>query len=99
MTPAAFDPATLDVASPEHYERNGYPHPEWTWLRKHAPIFWYDRENVGFEWRQSAPESVVYATASAGNGNGGHDMTGYLGLDWSREPERLEELLEYLKTL
>ena len=38
-----FDPEALDIATPEHYERNGYPHPEWTWLRRHAPVFWYDR--------------------------------------------------------
>ena len=50
MTNPDFDPATLDVASPEHYERNGYPHPEWTWLRKHAPVFWYERENVEPFW-------------------------------------------------
>ena len=34
-----FDPATLDVATGEHYEQNGYPHREWTWLRRHAPVF------------------------------------------------------------
>jgi cholest-4-en-3-one 26-monooxygenase len=50
VTNPDFDPATLDVASPEHYERNGYPHPEWTWLRKHAPVFWYERENVEPFW-------------------------------------------------
>ena len=50
MTLRAFDPATLDVASPEHYERNGYPHPEWTWLREHAPVFWYERDNVEPFW-------------------------------------------------
>jgi cytochrome P450 len=42
-----FDPGTLDIASPEKYQREGYPHAEWTWLRKHAPVFWYDRP--GFE--------------------------------------------------
>jgi len=42
----ALDPATLDVITPEHYERHGYPHPEWTWLRRHAPVFWYERPNV-----------------------------------------------------
>jgi cholest-4-en-3-one 26-monooxygenase len=36
----------LDIITPEHYERNGYPHREWTYLRKHAPVFWYDRPNV-----------------------------------------------------
>jgi cytochrome P450 len=37
---------TLDIISPEHYEQSGYPHREWTYLRKHAPVFWYDRPNV-----------------------------------------------------
>jgi len=46
----SFDAATLDVASPEHYERNGYPHAEWRWLRKHHPVFWYDRPNVEPFW-------------------------------------------------
>jgi cytochrome P450 len=45
-----IDPATLDVATSEHYEQNGYPHPEWTWLRRHAPVFWYDRPNVDPFW-------------------------------------------------
>ena len=30
----AFDLATIDVISPEHYERNGYPHREWRYLRR-----------------------------------------------------------------
>jgi cholest-4-en-3-one 26-monooxygenase len=47
---AEFDPATLDVATSEHYERHGYPHPEWTWLRQHAPVFWYERPNVDPFW-------------------------------------------------
>jgi cytochrome P450 len=37
---------TLDIISPEHYEQHGYPHREWAYLRKHAPVFWYDRPNV-----------------------------------------------------
>ena len=41
---------TLDIISPEHYERNGYPHAEWTWLRQHAPVFWYDRPNIEPFW-------------------------------------------------
>ena len=45
-----FDPATLDIATPEHYEHHGYPHPEWTWLRRHDPVFWYDRPNVDPFW-------------------------------------------------
>jgi hypothetical protein len=28
-----FDPRTLDIVSPEKYQREGYPHAECTWLR------------------------------------------------------------------
>jgi cholest-4-en-3-one 26-monooxygenase len=34
-----FDPATIDVISPDHYVAHGYPHAEWKWLRRHAPVF------------------------------------------------------------
>ena len=59
MIAPAFDPATLDVATPEHYETNGYPHPEWTWLRRHAPVFWYDRPNVEPFWAITRHADII----------------------------------------
>ena len=50
MPDAELDLATLDIASPEHFERNGYPHREWAYLRRHAPVFWYERDNVDPFW-------------------------------------------------
>ena len=55
----AFDPTTIDVATPEHYERNGYPHPEWTWLRQNAPVFWYDRPNVEPFWAITKHADII----------------------------------------
>src|SRR6185295_1802617 len=57
--PPDFDPTTLDVASPEHYERNGYPHAEWTWLRHRAPVFWYDRPNVEPFWAITKHADII----------------------------------------
>jgi cytochrome P450 len=54
-----LDPATLDIASPEHYERNGYPHSEWTWLRRHAPVFWYQRSNVEPFWAITKHADII----------------------------------------
>ncbi len=34
---------TLDIITPDHYARNGYPHKEWAYLRKHAPVFRCER--------------------------------------------------------
>ena len=59
MTERALDPATLDLATPEHYERHGYPHAEWTWLRRHAPVFWYDRPNVEPFWAITKHADII----------------------------------------
>jgi cholest-4-en-3-one 26-monooxygenase len=54
-----FDLDTLDIMSPEHYERGGYPHAEWTHLRMHAPVFWYERENVDPFWAVTKHADIV----------------------------------------
>ena len=54
-----INPATLDVATPEHYERNGYPHDEWRWLRRHDPVFWYDRANVDPFWAITKHADII----------------------------------------
>jgi len=59
VTARAFDSETLDLASPEHYELNGYPHAEWTWLRRHAPVFWYDRPNVEPFWAITKHADII----------------------------------------
>ena len=33
-----IDPTHLDVIDPAKYEREGYPHADWAWLRRHDPI-------------------------------------------------------------
>ncbi len=59
MNEPAIDPATLDVASPEHYEQHGYPHAEWTWIRRHDPVFWYDRPNVEPFWAITKHADII----------------------------------------
>jgi cytochrome P450 len=54
-----FDPRTLDIVSPEKYQREGYPHAEWTWLRKHAPVFWYDRPGFDPFWAITKHADIV----------------------------------------
>jgi len=58
-TEQTFDPVTLDLVTPEHYERHGYPHPEWTWLRRHDPVFWYERPNVEPFWAITKHADIV----------------------------------------
>lgn len=69
--------------------------------------FLYDEKQVGFNWKDSRGDyasrpvvgTVLYNTSLQGNGNVGHDDLQHLGLDWKKNPLKLKELLEYLKTL
>src|SRR5262245_46453536 len=54
-----FNPATLDIASPEHFEQSGYPHAEWSWLRRHAPVHWYERSNVDPFWAITKHSDII----------------------------------------
>ena len=38
-----FSLDTIEIVSPDHYQKNGYPHAEWTYLRKHHPVFYIER--------------------------------------------------------
>jgi len=58
-TEQTFDPVTLDLVTPEHYEHHGYPHPEWTWLRRHDPVFWYERPNVEPFWAITKHADII----------------------------------------
>jgi cytochrome P450 len=37
-TQQSYSLDTIDIITPDHYAKNGYPHPEWTWLRRNAPV-------------------------------------------------------------
>jgi cholest-4-en-3-one 26-monooxygenase len=50
---------TLDIATPAHYEQGGYPHREWAYLRRHAPVFWYERDNVEPFWAVTRHADIV----------------------------------------
>ena len=55
-----FDLRTIDVISPEHYERNGYPHAEWKYLRRHAPVFrCAGRSNVDDFWAITKHADII----------------------------------------
>jgi len=56
-----FDLSTIDIASPEHYEHNGYPHREWAYLRRHAPLFWYERPQFDPFWVVTKHSDVVWS--------------------------------------
>ncbi len=55
----AFDPKNLDVISSAHYERNGYPFPEWAWLRKHDPVAWIEHPEFDPFWAITKHSDII----------------------------------------
>ncbi len=59
MQAQALSVDTLDIITPDHYAKNGYPHREWTLLRREAPVYWYDRPNVEPFWAITKHADIV----------------------------------------
>ena len=88
MAARNLDPATLDVVSPEYYQRNGYPHPEWTWLRHHAPVFWYERPNVEPFWAITKHADIIEISKQPDIFLNAPRDTQHLGDHCDRDPRR-----------
>jgi cholest-4-en-3-one 26-monooxygenase len=60
-TPPSDDLAldNLDIISPQKYEREGYPHREWTWLRQNDPVHWTDSEFCKPFWAVTKHADIV----------------------------------------
>jgi len=58
--PQTIDAKKLDVINAEHYEANGYPHSEWTWLRKNDPVHWVERPNVDPFWAITKHADIIW---------------------------------------
>ncbi len=54
-----FDPANLDVISPEKYQREGYPHAEWTWLRANDPVRFIENDYCDPFWAVTKHADIV----------------------------------------
>jgi cholest-4-en-3-one 26-monooxygenase len=51
---------TIDIIDPDHYQQNGYPHEEWTLLRREAPLYWFDRTDDDPFWAVTKHEDIVF---------------------------------------
>lgn len=51
--------ANIDIVSNETFARNGYPHEDWTLLRKEAPVFYYQRNVKDPFWAITKHEDIV----------------------------------------
>jgi cytochrome P450 len=49
----------IDIIGPHHYAANGYPHREWTYLRKHNPVAWITYPNTDPFWAITKHADIV----------------------------------------
>ena len=50
---------TLDIHTKELYVSRGYPWREWDLLRREAPVFWYEREEIAPFWAVTRHEDIL----------------------------------------
>ncbi len=50
---------TLDIHSTDLYVSRGYPWREWDLLRREAPVFWYEREDIAPFWAVTRHADVL----------------------------------------
>jgi cholest-4-en-3-one 26-monooxygenase len=50
---------TLDIINPDLYVQRGYPHPEWSVLRREAPVFRYERPDVVPFWAVTRHADII----------------------------------------
>jgi cholest-4-en-3-one 26-monooxygenase len=50
---------TIDIIDPDLYVRRGYPHEEWSLLRREAPVFRYERPNVEPFWAVTRHAEII----------------------------------------
>jgi cholest-4-en-3-one 26-monooxygenase len=54
-----FSLDSINIIGPDHYAKNGYPHAEWTYLRKHRPVFWCEHPNTDPFWAITKHTDIV----------------------------------------
>jgi cytochrome P450 len=54
-----FSLDNIDIIGPDHYAKNGYPHAEWTYLRKHKPVFWCQHPNTDPFWAITKHADII----------------------------------------
>lgn len=56
---------TLDditLIDPDRYARDGYPHDEWSSLRREAPVYWFDRSEGEHFFALTKHEDIVFVS-------------------------------------
>ncbi|MEE2665412.1 MAG: cytochrome P450 [Myxococcota bacterium] len=50
----------IEFIDPDRYARDGYPHAEWSLLRREAPVYWFDRSEGEHFWAITKHEDIVF---------------------------------------
>ncbi|MEX2481738.1 MAG: cytochrome P450 [Gammaproteobacteria bacterium] len=50
---------TIDIHRPQRYAEQGFPWGEWDMLRREAPVFWYERDDIEPFWAVTRYDEVM----------------------------------------
>lgn len=50
---------SIDIIDPDLFVQRGYPHDDWTLLRREAPVYWYERPDVHPFWAITKHADVI----------------------------------------
>lgn len=56
---------TINIHHPKHYAAHGFPWAEWDLLRRDAPVFWYERDDVEPFWAVTRHADVMTISDNA----------------------------------
>src|SRR5258708_36055565 len=57
---------SMDIVNPDLYVERGYPHAEWSLLRRDAPTYYYQRPNVDPFWAITRHADIVNISRQPG---------------------------------
>jgi len=63
---AALTLDTIDIVNPDLYVQRGYPHAEWAWLRREAPVHYFERPDVDPFWAITRHADIVAVSRQPG---------------------------------
>ncbi|MGD9750207.1 MAG: cytochrome P450 [Acidimicrobiia bacterium] len=86
---AALD--EIDLHRIEHWQNDGYPWADWARLRRHAPVYWYEREGIDPAWMITRHAEVKAVSADSSHFVNSGPQLRYASQDYNRRARTARE--------
>ncbi|MEZ5266880.1 MAG: cytochrome P450 [Acidimicrobiales bacterium] len=86
---AALD--EIDLHRIEHWQHDGYPWADWARLRRHAPVYWYERDGIDPAWMITRHADVKAVSADSSHFVNSGPQLRYASQDYNRRARTARE--------